>query len=96
MDKFTPGPWRVTRRIPSPITSEWVIAGAKPGYLAEVHDCGSGDVQADARLIAAAPELLGALRQIVEYWDSIVPTDCVSEMHAKAHAAIAKATGEQK
>jgi hypothetical protein len=51
--------------------------------------------EANARLIAAAPDLLEALREIVEYWDSIVPTDCVNTMHTKAHAAIAKATGEQ-
>ena len=51
--------------------------------------------EANSRLIAAAPDLLEALREIVEYWDSIVPTDCVNEMHIKARAAIAKATGEQ-
>lgn len=59
--QHTPGPWRVDRQNPSPTTGEWMIAGQKPGYLAEVRDCGSGDVDANARLIAAAPELLEAL-----------------------------------
>jgi hypothetical protein len=57
----TPGPWRVERQNPSPTTGEWMIAGAKPGYLAEVRDCGSGDVKANAKLIAAAPDLLAAI-----------------------------------
>lgn len=38
-----------------------MIAGSLPGYLAEVRDCGSGDAQANARLIAAAPDLFDLL-----------------------------------
>ena len=34
--QHTPGPWRVERQNPSPTTGEWMISGAKPGYLAEV------------------------------------------------------------
>ena len=60
----TIGPWRVDRANPGPTTGEWMIAGGKPGYLAEVRDCGSGDVQANARLIASAPDLLAALENI--------------------------------
>ncbi|MHB1407975.1 MAG: hypothetical protein ACYCXC_00025 [Acidovorax defluvii] len=64
--QHTPGPWRVERQNPSPTTGEWMIAaGTKHGYLAEVRDCGSGDVQANARLIAAAPELLAALQAVL-------------------------------
>lgn len=63
--KHTPGPWRVERQNGTPTTGEWMIAGAKPGYLAEVRDCGSGCVKADARLIAAAPELLTALEMVM-------------------------------
>lgn len=44
--KHTPGPWRYVRANPSPTTGEHLIAGAKPGYLAEVRDCGSGSVAA--------------------------------------------------
>jgi hypothetical protein len=40
-----------------------MIAGAKPGYLAEVRDCGSGDIQANVRLIVAAPEMLAELKK---------------------------------
>lgn len=45
------------------------------------------------RLRDAAPDLLKALEEIVEFWDSIVPTDCINEMHVKARAAISKAKG---
>lgn len=56
--RHTPGPWRIVRQNPSPTTGEWMISGAMPGYLAEVRDCGSGDVRANAELIASAPDLL--------------------------------------
>ena len=91
--KHTPGPWRVQRQNPSPTTGEWMISGANPGYLAEVRDCGSGDVQANARLIAAAPDLLDALK------DALCALECCGKDYpaaSKAKAAIAKATGETK
>lgn len=59
MSGHTPGPWAYR-----PTNNGHMVAGAKPGYLAEVRDCGSGCVKANARLIAAAPELLEALRVI--------------------------------
>ncbi len=65
-NKHTPAPWRVVLANPSPTTGEWMIAGEKPGYLAEVRDCGSGDVIANARLIAAAPDLLEALQYAIK------------------------------
>ena len=92
MSKHTKGPWRVERQNASPTTGEWMIAGEKPGYLAEVRDCGSGCVKSNARLIAAAPELLEALEEAV----------CALEVCGKdyrateiARAAIAKAKGEK-
>lgn len=86
--KHTPGPWKVARQNRSPTTGEWMISGATPGYLAEVRDCGSGDVQANARLIAAAPELLAALQACLPH----LPGEACGE-HEDARAAIAKATG---
>jgi len=49
--------------------------------------------EADARLIAAAPELLEALQEVVKFWDSITESDCVNNLHVQARAVIAKATG---
>lgn len=86
----TPGPWAYR-----PTNNGHMVAGAKPGYLAEVRDCGSGCVKANARLIAAAPELLEALRDVIGWvpgaiWHTGEPTESVN----RARAAIAKATGE--
>lgn len=88
----TPGPWRYVRANPSPTTGEHLIAGATPGYLAEVRDCGSGDVAANARRIVQCvnshDDLLAALQMIC---DSGV---ALAEPIEKAMtAAIAKATG---
>ena len=73
-----------------------MIAGAKPGYLAEVRDCGSGDVGANARLSAAAPDLLEALEDLASLAEAAMREvgeyDIEAEL-ADARAAIAKATG---
>jgi len=89
--KFTPGPWRYDFANPSPTTGAHMIAGGKPGYLAEVRDCGSGDVRANARLIAAAPELLEALQMIARMdYGNPYASDCADV----AREAILKATGK--
>jgi hypothetical protein len=92
--QHTPGPWKVKAH------STAVLAGRKqicsnvnaasvlPVNIVEDHKI----AEANARLIAAAPDLLEALKDIVEFWDSIVPTDAVNQMHINARAAIAKAT----
>jgi len=60
--RHTPGPWRVTGSIHDPVTSDDgdIITGFVRGPTAEIGD-------ANARLIAAAPELLEALRSVQEF-----------------------------
>lgn len=91
----TIGPWRVERQNPSPTTGEWMIAGGKPGYLAEMRDCGSGDVAANARLIAAAPELLDALYSALPYVEEGEEFNHPDKRNLSKtiRALIAKATG---
>lgn len=94
--KFTPGPWKYQKQNGSPTTGPHMISGSKPGYLAEVRDCGSGDVEANARLIAAAPELLNMLKEYVQdydenYGEDGATDDYVNDMAKRARAAIAKA-----
>ena len=96
----TPGPWTIQ---PAKTGDTFaMIRAALPGYsgtrkIAEVTDVGAAG-EANARLIAAAPELLAALRA----YDAAVGAgiDSDPEMWAKAArltaAAIAKATAEQK
>ena len=90
--KFTPGPWRYDRTNGSPTTGEHMIAGAKPGYLAEVRDCGSGDVHANAHLIAAAPDLYAALYALLKA--NLSCDDDNIDAADAARAALAKARGE--
>jgi hypothetical protein len=102
------GPWRVVRANPSPTTGEWMIAGARPGFIAEVRDCGSGDVQSNAQLLGAAWSLLQSLKWAVGMAEEAILARQASDdpedtdeatlaMHreelAKAHAVIAQATG---
>lgn len=82
--KFTPGPWRY-----APTNSGHMIAGAKPGYLAEVRDCGSGKLEANVALILASPDLLAALIGLRDWYE-----DFTGLPAAEANAAIRKAHGE--
>jgi hypothetical protein len=92
MSKYTPGPWR-------PDTDEWsVVAGdeADGSFRYVAQEC----LSADARLIAAAPELLEALERLTNRVDPGVRgrdhgiKSLVDALKA-ARAAIAKATGEK-
>ena len=66
------------------------------GPCGSEHSHWGGDLltveEADARLIAAAPDLLEALKNLLEshYNGNVIKADC-----AEAEAAIAKATGEK-
>ena len=82
--KPTPGPWHVANGVQ--------IRGERE-QIAKVWMMRGGEGNANARLIAAAPELLEALAEVVnaadgESWSQLGPS------LSKARAAIAKATGE--
>ena len=86
--RHTPGPWKVEGvdiYAPAP-------ANVRP-HIARVIYGG----KSDARLIAAAPELLEALKRYVEWqegkFDAI---DIEAEILAPAKAAIAKAEGKEE
>lgn len=92
----TPGPWQC-----QPLHGRSVIAGVGVFQLGSLGaDVLARDMEANARLIAAAPDLLAALRLFVERYLRLVSSgDCGNwdaegddEMIA-ARAAIAKAEG---
>jgi hypothetical protein len=92
MSKHTPGPWKVAKPQKSHANGKLMYGIVGPEIVADYEDWGF--TEANARLIAAAPDLLEVLSEVVKFWDSIVPTDCINDMHIKARAAIARAEGE--
>ena len=89
--KFTPGPGRVINNGPhwnNQRITNWEIAYSQDGELVAEHVY----EEADAYLMAAAPELYEALEALLE--------TCHAEPHGEkermaARAALAKARGEQ-
>jgi hypothetical protein len=90
----TPGPWHTSR-------SE-VYVYAKDEHdepIAEIYAVNGWDqAKADARLIAAAPELLEALKQIrdAEPSEDKTAAEDWRDLRAIARAAIAKATATEE
>lgn len=99
--KHTPGPWTILKQ-ETELGNNLTIVAPDPGdpqpwYVAEVYkECGQvpeEEVDGNANLIAAAPDLLYALKQIVQDLPANRDwLDPVIELAAKD--AIAKATGK--
>jgi hypothetical protein len=104
MSKHTPGPWIFEPaphgafdicKDPNSMGRYMVIATRGP------HDVRAAEMHANARLIAAAPDLLQALLNLVgtmcaaDGSDMEADLDAIDAKVAAAIAAIAKATGEQ-
>ena len=93
--KHTPGPWRVAkmRAMTGPteemLTVEGGIETDAPERVARVGFEVTETAEADARLIAAAPELLAALQQTVAWMEG---ERTAIDALANARAIIAKAT----
>lgn len=94
--KHTPGPWHVAGNG----LSRYVEGRVRPGVMQEVAWCGatevSGQMESNARLISAAPELLESAER-AERWLVLleghkISNECASVIE-KLRAAIAKATG---
>lgn len=89
-------PWKTTRSF----SHEYIrnIKDAQGELIAQVCDLEDGlnETIANARLMAAAPDLLAALQGLIDYfidpsWDDYSDTETMQA----ARAAIAKATGDQ-
>ena len=112
MSKYTQGPWLLDDAEDVDLPNHVGISAVGHGLLAQVVWVMEDDVrmgkssprcEANARLIAAAPELLEALQQAVgslEWAASVIgdiPPKCeYMERIEEAKAIIAKATGETK
>lgn len=84
---FTPGPWETLSFSQHELQTDFAMV--KVGK--RVHMVGYSDEdKANARLIAAAPELLAALEALLDYENGIQK----AKAEQMARAAIAKAGGE--
>jgi hypothetical protein len=101
--KHTPGPWFVGDIAAGKIIAQWVEVG--PAEDKGDVCCCVADMK-DARLIAAAPEMLDVLRGITanlgfaewataEYAEMIL-IEIIEKFHGPARAAIAKAEGRDR
>jgi hypothetical protein len=94
MTQHTPGPWKVRKQ-----GHGTFIGFASDSFIGEVYTA-SGRQEANANLLAAAPELLAALKEI-KHWADITRGDPNNNLGAEiesvfnvAYAAIAKAEGK--
>ena len=97
MTAHTPGPWRVDA------TRQTAVRGFDGRHVATLEAGSQPTRDADARLIAAAPDLLAALRRVAPWIGKLIadgghlqcvaPQDAVGALD-QAEAAIAKAKGE--
>ena len=108
MSGHTQGPWALKQgKYGGPHEIQWA-PGKSYGTVASVSMAGFQELPealsdaerlANARLIAAAPEMLAALLKLVEAVDPAVGgltlEDWATEPVADARAAIARATGEE-
>lgn len=85
--RHTPGPWRISDFERLAGEDSRCIMGADGFAVAWIDGSTIKEHEADARLIAAAPDLLDALKEVVRI------SDRKHNAWDKAHAAIAKAEG---
>jgi len=95
MSKHTPGPWVVYDDSNDGKTNRIEIA-ARGKTVARIYHSVPAEDLPNARLIAAAPDLLDALKNIVNLWDhhaSAHGDGTIFPLHVAARTAIAKAEG---
>ena len=80
----TSGPWHLGRRAGNP-----AIYSQDGAEIADVLHVTNGDWRGNARLIAAAPDLLAALKELLA--DKYLADPINADRMAKTRAAIAKA-----
>ena len=91
MSERTPGPWAIFRATQGPNILVVSVEDAKGRRIAHLWRDGA-EREANACLIAAAPELLEALEWALSYAETLATDEDGLD---KACAAIAKARGEQ-
>ena len=95
--KHTPGPWLAKPTGPWDGWDGWSVEDASGSVVCDAHGSQlSGTREANARLIAGAPEMLEALKAYEAWADKTICKDVeLSGIRKQIRAAIARATGEQ-
>jgi hypothetical protein len=90
--KATPGPWRVGRMA----AFDGTIFDAKDEQIAQCHSPTEGRRSANARLIAAAPDLYAALHELLAQLclHGSINTESASDLMEAGFSALDKARGE--
>ena len=93
-ERYTPGPWQVYADLPSAEPNWHIVTNAsRMRVIANVHiEPGNSVDRANARLIAAAPDLHAALCRMLEMFG---PGNQDTHAVRSAHAAITKAEGQE-
>jgi hypothetical protein len=94
---FTPGPWSVSKGSPQ-------LVGCEGFWIASTMGIQGDEGEANARLIAAAPEMLAALQKLIPTNlcttnanigdDAFIPFDMTMGEIRNIAAVVAKATGQ--
>jgi hypothetical protein len=95
MGKYTPGPWTFLGLVERDEVESWTVQCADKRYVRCEGRTGN-EAEANARLIAAAPDLLEALKNLMRTFDECTqPHDHEQwvEFVQDAAAVIAKAEG---
>lgn len=104
MQKFTPGPWTLCRTTDGGKTVAFHVAADPHGSLHPVVEYREGkvrapeEIEANARLISAAPELYEALKELAAAYDNYdggsISEKRISRAIEAADAALTKARGD--
>jgi hypothetical protein len=94
MSKHTPGPWQYSTKITASENHRGFSIRAARWSISDVQpiDVEGEEGEANARLIAAAPDLLEACRAVSAHYSASL--DYQPAFVTLARAALAKATGE--
>ena len=97
MTKHTPGPWKTSNMAPGIVYAE--TGGKRDELVCTAYRRDNDEHNANARLIASAPDLLSALEMAVATIERIAPKhgpfSSVDGTLSVASAAIAKAEGRR-
>jgi len=99
--QHTPGPWEYVGNTPPKNAREegyvygWYVTCADDRHISVEGRTGD-EAEANARLIAAAPDMLEALESLVATIDFVYRVKQEGDTMDAARKAIAKATGEQE